>query len=110
MADINFNIYDVVVGKNGDEDVIQNIELTTEQLILDNTNKPKPVKKDLEMTNVGNKKQKYSLTLVNIQFTTKMYQTTEIDAEIAVTSTDTWQPVTPEVIETLFKNRKVSVG
>lgn len=109
MADINFNIYDVVVGKNGDEDVKLNIELTTEQRIVDNTNKPKPVKKDLEMTNVGNEKQKYSLTLVNIQFTKKMYQPTEIDAEIAVTSADAWQPVTPEVIETLFKNRKVSV-
>ena len=109
MADINFNIYDVVVDKKDKEEVKLNIELTTEQRIVDNTNKPKPVKKDLEMTNVGNKKQKYSLTLVNIQFTKKMYQPTEIDAEIAVTSADAWQPVTPEVIETLFKNRKVSV-
>ena len=108
MADINFNIYDVVVDKKDDKDVKVDIKLSTEQR-TDSYNSVILVKKDLEMTNVGNQKQTYSLTLVNIQFTKKMYQPTEIDAEIAVTSAETWVAVSPEVIETMFKNRKVSV-
>ena len=111
MAILKLTIHDVKISKDDNLQVENDLVLSTEQkansrgtLVL--------VKKDVELTSKDDKKRIYSLTLQNLEFTKKMYQPTEIHAEIALAFSNpdlAWIPVMGSVIEELFVNKKVSL-
>lgn len=110
MAILKLTVHNVEISKDAKEAASKTLVLTTEQqkvgknIVL--------VKKDVTLKNQSNKDQTYSLTLQNLQFTKKMYQPTNIVAEIAVTIDDAnvaWSPVMRDVAVSAFKNKKVSI-
>lgn len=110
MAIFNLTIYGVKISQEATELASNKLVLSTEQqksgknYVL--------VKKAVKLKNQKNEDQTYSLTLQNLQFTKKMYQPTNIVAEIAVAIDDpntAWSPVMRDVVVSSFKGKKVSL-
>lgn len=110
MAIFNLTIYGVEISQEATELASNKLVLSTEQqksgknYVL--------VKKAVKLKNQKNEDQTYSLTLQNLQFTKKMYQPTNIVAEIAVAIDDpntAWSPVMRDVVVSSFKGKKVSL-
>ena len=111
MAILKLTIHDVKISKDVNSQVENDLVLSTEQK-ADSRGTLVLVKKDVELTSKDDKKRIYSLTLQNLEFTKKMYQPTEIHAEIALAFSDPnleWIPVMGSVIEELFVYKKVSL-
>ncbi len=111
MAILKLTIHDVKISKDVNSQVENDLVLSTEQK-ADSRGTLVLVKKDVELTSKDDKKRIYSLTLQNLEFTKKMYQPTEIHAEIALAFSDPnleWIPVMVSVIEELFVYKKVSL-
>ena len=110
MAILNLTIYGVSISKKADNTVESNLVLSTEETTVGKN--VSVVKKEVELTNKDNTKCSYYLSLVNLQFRKKMYQPTEINAEISVVlkkSDDPWVPVSRSAMEELFLKKKVSL-
>ena len=109
MAILNLTIYGVSISKKADN-TESNLVLSTEETTVGEN--VSVVKKEVELTNKDNTKCSYYLSLVNLQFRKKMYQPTEINAEISVVlkkSDDPWVPVSRSAMEELFLKKKVSL-
>lgn len=107
MAILNLKIFGVGISTDASE---PDIILSTEEK-LDEQGESQLVKKEVQLTN-NSGTGIYNLSLVNLQFHKKMYQPTEIYAEISVVKKDeqaAWVPVTRDAIDTTFKNKKVSL-
>ena len=91
MAILNLKIFGVGISTDASE---PDIILSTEEK-LDEQGKSQLVKKEVQLTNISGTGI-YNLSLVNLQFHKKMYQPTEIYAEISVFKKDdqaAWVPV-----------------
>ena len=107
MAILNLKIFGVGISTDASE---PDIILSTEEK-LDEQGKSQLVKKEVQLTNISGTGI-YNLSLVNLQFHKKMYQPTEIYAEISVFKKDdqaAWVPVKRDEIDKAFKNKKVSL-
>ena len=111
MAILNLTIHGVSISKDANKKLEENLVLTTEER-ADSENEDHLLPKEVQLTNSNKKVGNYKLTLANLHFTKKMYQPTEILAEIAVRKLNpesTWYPVLREVVEPLFFGKKVSL-
>ena len=83
MAILNLTIHGVKLSQNSESTKEEDLLLSTEE-IKDEQEQWNVVKKEIDLTDSKGDKTKYGLTLINLQFHKKMYQPTEIKAEISV--------------------------
>ena len=101
MAILNLTIHDVNLSRDPKKEELVDVILSTEEK-KDAQGVTTLVKKVLNLPNLGNQSSEqsseqsadYNLSLINLQFHKKMYQPTEISAEISVTKAKgAWVPV-----------------
>ena len=108
MAILNLKVFGVKISTDASE---PDIILSTEEK-LDEQGESQIVTKEVKLTNKDNADAIYNLSLVNLHLHKKMYQPTEIHAEISVVRKDlqsAWVPITRDTLDSVFKNKKVSL-
>lgn len=110
MAILNLTIHGVKLSQNSESTKGEDLLLSTEE-IKDDQEQWNVVKKEIDLTDSKGDKTKYGLTLINLQFHKKMYQPTEIKAEISVVkgTGTTYKPITRDFLIQLFEKKKVSL-
>lgn len=114
MALLNLKIHGVSISTDDDEKKEKSVILTTEET-TDTDGNACGVQKMVQFTVKNGEKteeKKYQLSLMNLQFTKKMYQPTNIIAEIAVFKAvprSTWVPVPRDQVVSVFQGKKVSI-
>lgn len=115
MALLNLKIHDVSISTDAAEKTEKSVILTTEET-TDTDGNACGVQKMVQFTVINKDKKEelknYQLSLMNLQFTKKMYQPTNIIAEIAVFKAiprSSWIPVPRDQVVSVFQGKKVSI-